>query len=98
MVRVVTGLLIAIAFGLLLLFPFSLRNRPHRSAPLPVRRAYLSQLAWHTGGLVVVLVGAGVGAVLIVRQARAEYRAEAMRNLRTLIEGKEPVEGKDPGA
>jgi hypothetical protein len=81
-----------LAFVLTLTWPLELRNKPSASDPLSVRKAFASRLLYHTGAIVICLVGAGVGASLYVRQAREEYRREALRNLRTLVEGEEPSE------
>lgn len=92
MVRRVTGGLLVLAFVLTLSWPFELRHRPNRQTPLPERQAYASRLALHTGAIVLALIGAGVGAILISRQAKREYREASMRNLRTLVEGKDSDE------
>lgn len=90
MVRPVTTALIAAAFLLTITWPFELRDRPNRRSPLAVRQAYASRLALHTGGIVLTLIGAGVGAALISRQAKREYREASLRNLKTLVESPLP--------
>lgn len=89
MVRPVTAFLMVAAFLLTITWPFELRGRPTRRSPLTERRAFASRLTLHTGGIIVCLVGAGVGAMLVSRQAKREYREAAMRNLRVLVEGEE---------
>ncbi|RYG20145.1 hypothetical protein EON82_20575 [bacterium] len=81
-----------LALVLTLTWPFELRDRPSKSDPQAVKQAFASRLLYHTGAIVICLIGAGVGASLYVRQAREEYRREALRNLRTLVEGEEPKE------
>jgi hypothetical protein len=92
MARRVTTALMVLAFLLTLSWPLELMNRPSVHDPLAVRKAFASRLLYHTGAIVVCLIGAGVGASIYVRQAREQYRREALRNLRTLVEGEEPAE------
>lgn len=89
MVRKVTGALIVAAFLLTLTWPFELRDRPRKSDPLPRRQAFATRLLAHTAGIALCLVGAGVGAALISREAKRAYREASMRNLRSLVEGEE---------
>lgn len=89
MVRGVTAALMAVAFLLTITWPFELRNRPTRHSPLVDRKAFASRLTLHTGGIVVALIGAGVGAALISRQAKREYREASLKNLKRLVEGEE---------
>lgn len=90
MVRTVTTALMALSLLLALTWPLELRDRPTRRAPVEVRRAFAARLALHTGAIVVLLVASGVGAALVSRQAKEEYRRAALKNLRTLVEGEEP--------
>ncbi len=89
MVRGVTTVLMIVSFLLTITWPFELRNRPTRHSPLADRRAYASRLTFHTGGIVIALVGAGIGAALISRQAKQDYREASLRNLKRLVEGDE---------
>lgn len=89
MVRRVTAALIVVAFLLTLTWPFELRHRPTRHSPLAVRQAFATRLTLHTVGIVVFLVGAGVGAALVSRAAKREYREASLRNLKALVEGEE---------
>ena len=50
------------------------------------RKAFARRLAIYLGGVVISVAGAGAGAVLLVRQARTEYRESALRNMQELIE------------
>ena len=89
MVRKVTAALMIASFFLALTWPFELRNPPTRHSPLADRKAFASRLTLHTGGIVVALIGAGIGAALISRQAKEEYRQASLQNLRRLVEGEE---------
>ena len=89
MVRRVTTALMVVSFLLTITWPFELRNRPTRHSPLAEKRAYVTRFTWHTGGIVIALVGAGIGAALVSRQAKQEYREESLRNLKRLVEGEE---------
>jgi len=88
-VRIVTGVFIVATFLLALSWPLELKGRPSRSSSLRTRQAFASRLALHTGGIVLCLVGAGVGAALISREAKREYREASLRNLKKLVEGEE---------
>lgn len=92
MARRVTTALMVLAFMLTLSWPLELRNKPSAHDPLAERKAFASRLLYHTGAILVCLVGAGVGASIYVRQAREQYRKEALRNLRVLVEGEETPE------
>jgi hypothetical protein len=89
--RITTALMI-LAFVLTLTWPLELRDKPSAGDPLAARKAFASRLLYHTGAIIICLVGAGVGASIYVRQSREQYRKEALRNLRTLVEGEEPAE------
>ncbi|HWD38320.1 MAG TPA: hypothetical protein VG944_05690 [Fimbriimonas sp.] len=75
--------------GLLLFFswPSMLANHPGPGSSKAVRRTYADRLLLLTGLQVLTLVGAGVGAALVFRNARSEYRAEALSNMKFLLEG-----------
>jgi hypothetical protein len=90
MARRITSALMVLAFLLTLSWPLEFRNKPKASDPLADRKAFASRLLYHTGGIVICLIGAGIGASVYVRQTRKEYREEALRNLRSLVEGEEP--------
>ena len=92
MVRGVTTALIVGGFGLMLWIGLMLPQRPLATEPLAVRRAFAVRLLSATGGVLLCLVGAGVGASLVSRQAKREYREASLRNLRTLVEGEDPPE------
>jgi hypothetical protein len=63
-----------------------LKSPPSPETPKPERRLYAERLFLYNGLQLLCLVGAGAGAMLIVRKARAEYREESIRNMRALLE------------
>ena len=89
MVRTVTTGLMVLTLLLVAAWPLELRDRPTRKAPLPVRQAYATRLAAHTGAIALLMLGAGVGTVVYSRRAKEEYRREALQNMRNLVEGEE---------
>ena len=89
MVRHLTTLLMVVSFLLMVWIAAIQVQRPRASDPRPVRRAYAVRLVSAAGGVVLCLVGAGVGAALVSREAKREYRAEALRNLKSLVEGED---------
>jgi hypothetical protein len=60
-----------------------------------VRKAFAEKLLWLNGLEVLFLVGSGVGAALIVRQARRQYRDEIVRNMNALLGGKDLPQNQD---
>ena len=77
---IVTG--IAVAFG----WPLVV-HRPPKSAPVQAQIDFLTKGAIVVGISVVTFAFAGIGAILIVRQARIEYQEARTEMLRQLIEG-----------
>ena len=73
--------------GAALGWPWIIGRKPATSAPVPVQLDFLSK------GMMIVFVSlaafvfAGIGAILIVRQARAEYQEARTEMLKDLIEG-----------
>ncbi len=76
-----------LGFAMLFGVPFVLSQRPGPGTPRKERVAYLQRLLYYSGVLVGSMVCAGVGSVLIVRNARADYRDETMQNMKLLVEG-----------
>lgn len=89
MVRTLTTVCMAVAVLLTVAWPVRLMNRPTLQDPRPVRQAYARSLLIHTGAIVGLLVASGVGATLVSRQAKREYREAARRNMRELVEGRD---------
>lgn len=83
---------VCLIIGVALFLPYGvmLKSPPRPDTPKAVRRLYAEKLFLYNGLQLLALVGAGVGAALIVRRARAEYREETLRNMRALLEAKEP--------
>lgn len=89
MVRKLTATLMVLAIAATVWTAWMLPRQPGASAPRRVRRAYAVTMLSVSGGIVLCLLGAGVGAMVVSRQAKREYRDQAMRNLRSLVEGEE---------
>ncbi len=92
MVRKLTAALMVVSIALTVWVAWMAQPRyqPSPGSPRRVRRAYAATMLSATGGIVLCLVAAGVGATIVSRQAKREYREQAMRNLRSLVEG-EPL-------
>lgn len=79
--KIATTAFLLLGFMLLFAGPSVLHRGPHQS-----RRAFAYRVTLYLGGLVVAMAGAGTGALLLVRQAREEYRQSALRNMQELME------------
>jgi len=84
--RVLTTACIVGTILLFFLSVFQITHAPERSDAPAVKRRFARRLIWFTGAEMLTLVASGVGSVLIVRQARQEYRDSAMRNMKLLVE------------
>jgi len=84
-----------LGIGLLVGWPWILGPRPDADDSRAVRRAYAQRLSWLLGGMTGALVASGVGSLLIVRRAKAEYREASMRNLKQLADLAERDRGED---
>jgi hypothetical protein len=71
-----------VAFG----WPILL-HRPSKGAPVTAQIDFLTKGAYVVGICVVSFILSGVGAILIVRQARLEYQERRTEMLKELIEG-----------
>ena len=89
MVRRVTAALMVVAIAMTVWVAWMLPRQPGPETPRRTRRAYAITMLSASGGIVVCLVAAGVGASVVSRRAKAEYREAAKRNLRSLVEGEE---------
>ena len=85
-VKVATTLALLVGFGLLLSFPWIVGPRPKHGAPKAAYRAYSQRITYVMGGVVGCLIGSGVGAVLILRHAREEYRLQSAKMVTELLE------------
>jgi hypothetical protein len=79
--KAITAFFLVFGFALMFAGPGVIRRPPKMS-----RREYARRAAWYTGGLLVAIVGAGGGAVFLIRRARAEYREQSIRNMNDLLE------------
>lgn len=77
---IVAGVLVTLSM------PVVLGKPPRKGSPVRESRAYAVRGLAATGILLVTVIGAGVGAFLLVRRARDEYREESMANMRALLE------------
>ena len=82
--KTLTSTLVAFGFLMIAGWYWVLGPAP-KSRPQFVR--YGERATIYTSVLIVDLIGAGIGSVLIMRQARMQYREAAMDNLKMLIEG-----------
>ena len=71
-----------------------LLERPIIVGPLPLRPAkrkealaYSKKALAFTGMLLVTLTSAGVGSIVLVRRAKAEYQRQSIENMQALIQG-----------
>lgn len=76
-------------FGLVLLatWPWVVGPRPPADAPKPELAAFAVRLMIYMGATIVTFAVTAALALLVGRQARKQYRKEAIDNLRELIEG-----------
>ena len=74
---------------LMLLFerPLIVGPLPHRPAKRLEALAYSKKALMFTGMLLVTLTSAGVGSIVLVRRAKAEYQRLSVENMQALIKG-----------
>ncbi len=60
---------------------------PQQGAPRAVKRNYGVRTLCYLGALLFTLSGSGIGAYLVLRRAKEEYRQASLDNLKTLLEG-----------
>ena len=82
---VTTGLMLFSVFMLFAYF-WIVGPKPPSSAPRQEQIAFLRRGATYIGIEAAALIGSIVGAYLIARRARQEYREQSQRNLEALIE------------
>lgn len=85
--RAITIGSLLIGFAMLLLWPWAIANRPDAEAPRADKERYLVRSTSYTIGLIAVFMLSAVGAVIVLRRARAEYREGTSENLKKLIAG-----------
>ena len=76
-------------FGLMMLFMSGLivGERPPTNSPRAAKITYLRRSALYVGLESVALIGSIVGAWLIVRRARHDFREQSKENFQSLLEG-----------
>lgn len=74
--------------GLLLMlgWPWLMGPAPREGAPRQQLLAYTVRSQYYIGGLVLCLVGAGVGSLLVVRQAKRQYAELSRQNMERLVD------------
>ncbi len=85
--KVLTTACLVTALVLMLFFPLLMTTRPGPSQPRLARRAFAVKCLSYIGLTIVVVAGAGAGSLLVMRQVRREYREQAMRNIKEMVEG-----------
>jgi hypothetical protein len=84
--RVITTASIVCTILVFFLSAQLLLHHPDRSAPRAEKKQFADRLAIFLAAEVIGLIGSGLGSVLIVRQAKREYRESSMQLMRTLVE------------
>ena len=75
------------ALGLCLYWPRLITNRPSREAPKKERARFASVFLAYNGVVVLMVGGATIGSILIMRQTKKELRVLTEANLKELVEG-----------
>lgn len=83
--KILTGSLIAAGVLVIVTWPFAV-GVPQKGASRSELRAYVTRGLVATSALIVIVTGAGIGAFLLIRRAREEYREQSMSNMRSLLE------------
>ena len=65
----------------------SFRASDHRWSKRKEALAYSKKALAFTGMLLVTLTSAGVGSIVLVRRAKAEYQRQSIENMQALIQG-----------
>lgn len=92
--KILTSAFLILGFGLLISWPWIVGRWPPSDAPQKERLRFASRFVYYTGGTVIVFAVTGLLAVLLLRQARKEFREEARKNLHELVEGTLTDHGK----
>jgi hypothetical protein len=85
--KLFTALMLLVTVMLLVERPVLVGPLPPRGAKRLERLAYSEEALAYTGSLIVSITAAGIGSIVLVRRANAEYRRLSMENLEALIEG-----------
>jgi Na+/glutamate symporter len=84
--KAVTVVLMLFSVAMLFAYFWVVGPKPPSSAPRAEQIAFLRRGAAYVGIEAAALIGSLVGAYLIARRARQEYRDQSQRNLEALIE------------
>jgi len=84
--KIFTTAALLLGFGLLVSWPWTLGPRPPKGAPRAEFTAYSRRAAIYLGGLLLSVTSSGVGALLIMRQVKEDYRRQSIRNMEGLVE------------
>lgn len=87
MLKVITTACLLMSLLLAILWPRMLNSRPPKGAPRTDIRRFAKQFLIYNTVVIVSLGGASIGAILIMRQAREEYRKLAKDNMKLMVEG-----------
>lgn len=79
--KALTTLFLVLGFGLMLAGPWVVRRPPSMH-----RREYAQRAALYIGGFLVAISGAGLGAFVLIRRARAEYREQSLQNFKAMLD------------
>ena len=85
-IRVTTSVLIALCLLLGICWPFIMGGQPSASAETALKKAYAIRFVSYVSVLVLLLIGAAIGAILIMRRTVVEVREAQMDNMKELIE------------
>lgn len=84
--KVFTSAFLLTAAILMVTYPWILASRPSAGNP-GAMRMYILRFALFMLALLVCLVGSAIGAIVLLRRSREEYRIEKTRLLKELLEG-----------
>jgi len=85
--KIFTSAMLLITVILMVGRPILVGPLPHRPAKRSELLVYSERALAFTGMLIVSLSSAGVGSIVLVRRANAEYRRLSMENMQVMLEG-----------
>jgi hypothetical protein len=85
--KLFTTAMMVFAVAILFLSGMIVGHKPPASSPRAEKIAYLRRSAVYVGAEGLSLIGALVGAWMIVRRAKADFRAHTEQNFKSLLEG-----------
>ena len=84
--KIFTTIALIAGFALLIGFPLIVGAPPAKGASKRDIANYSRRASGVLGGFVLCIVASGIGSYLVIRQARQEYREQAAKNVRDLLE------------